>query len=45
MRNILIADDDQEIANLIRIYLQNEGFQITELCPLTDSALYPTINT
>ncbi|WP_127587464.1 response regulator transcription factor [Paenibacillus koleovorans] len=27
MRHILIADDDKEIAQLIRIYLENEGFQ------------------
>ncbi|BFH64088.1 response regulator transcription factor [Paenibacillus azoreducens] len=28
MRNILVVDDDKEIANLISIYLKNEGFQI-----------------
>ncbi len=28
MRNILVVDDDKEIANLISIYLKNEGFNI-----------------
>ncbi|MDR0268428.1 response regulator transcription factor [Paenibacillus sp.] len=28
MRNILVVDDDKEIANLISIYLRNEGFHI-----------------
>jgi DNA-binding response OmpR family regulator len=28
MKTILVVDDDKEIANLISIYLQNEGFQI-----------------
>ncbi|MED5015739.1 response regulator transcription factor [Paenibacillus chibensis] len=28
MRNILVVDDDKEIANLISIYLKNEGFEI-----------------
>ena len=25
---ILIADDEQEIADLIEVYLQNEGFRV-----------------
>ncbi|MGN7355902.1 response regulator transcription factor [Paenibacillus sp. SAF-054] len=28
MRNILVVDDDKEIANLISIYLKNEGYHI-----------------
>ncbi|OZB97682.1 response regulator transcription factor [Paenibacillus sp. XY044] len=28
MRNIMVVDDDKEIANLISIYLQNEGFHV-----------------
>jgi DNA-binding response OmpR family regulator len=28
--NILIADDDREIANLIEIYLSNEGYRVTK---------------
>jgi DNA-binding response OmpR family regulator len=30
MKTILIVDDDKEIANLISIYMQNEGFQILQ---------------
>jgi DNA-binding response OmpR family regulator len=30
MKTILVVDDDKEIANLISIYLQNEGFQILQ---------------
>ncbi len=29
MRNILIVDDDNEIVQLIAIYLQNEGYKIS----------------
>ena len=25
---ILVADDEQEIADLIEVYLENEGFQV-----------------
>lgn len=28
MRNILVVDDDKEIANLISLYLKNEGYQV-----------------
>jgi DNA-binding response OmpR family regulator len=30
MKTILVVDDDKEIANLISIYLQNEGFRILQ---------------
>lgn len=28
MTSILIADDDKEIVDLVKLYLQNEGYQI-----------------
>jgi len=30
--NILVVDDDKSIRNLIKIYLENEGFNIIEAC-------------
>jgi len=27
-RNILVVEDDQNIANLIRMYLEKEGFEV-----------------
>lgn len=32
MAHILVVDDDQDIANLISIYLKNEGFAVTKAC-------------
>jgi DNA-binding response OmpR family regulator len=30
MKNILVVDDDKEIANLVSVYLQNEGFRMIQ---------------
>lgn len=42
---ILIVDDEQEIADLVSLYLTNEGFQVFKFYNAADAYLVPCSGT
>lgn len=37
MEEILVVDDEKEIADLVEVYLQNEGYRVHKFCNATDA--------